>query len=105
MILAHLVHLGLLFGAQLELVVLVERRRFAVRLRRVGLNFEQLPPRVIERADALCLKSAPETWAALVTTLAELGRWDDVRKVADAIDASSNVMIFVVPCAAFAISV
>ncbi len=46
--------------------------------------------RVIERAGALCPKSAPATWAVLVATLAELGRGDDVRQVADAIDASAD---------------
>src|SRR5262249_17879336 len=44
--------------------------------------------RVIERADALCPSSAPETWEALVKTLVELGRWQDARKVADAIDGT-----------------
>ena len=46
--------------------------------------------RVIERADALCPSSAPETWEALMTTLAELGKGEDVRRVADAIDASAG---------------
>jgi WD domain, G-beta repeat len=49
--------------------------------------------RVIERADALCPSSAPETWEALVTTLAEIGRGEDVRKVADAIDASAGATL------------
>src|SRR5262249_12599254 len=44
----------------------------------------------IERADSLCPKSAPDTWEALVTTFAELGRGDDVRKVAGAIEASAD---------------
>src|SRR5262249_26224555 len=46
--------------------------------------------RVIERADALCPKSSPETWAALVATLAELGRGEEARKVADTIESSSE---------------
>jgi WD40 repeat protein len=46
--------------------------------------------RVIARADALCPKSAPETWGALVTALADLGKVADARRVADAIDAAAG---------------
>ena len=45
--------------------------------------------RVIERADALCPSTAQDTWAPLVTTLAELGRAADAAKLADAIDAGA----------------
>jgi WD40 repeat protein len=44
--------------------------------------------RVIARADTLCAKSAPETWGALVTVLAELGKPEEALRIADMIDAS-----------------
>ena len=44
--------------------------------------------RVIARADTLCAKSAPETWGALVTVLAELGKPEEALRIADKIDAS-----------------
>lgn len=44
--------------------------------------------RVLERADALCPKTAPETWGALVTTLAELGRDEEAQQLARIIAGS-----------------
>jgi WD40 repeat protein len=46
--------------------------------------------RVLERADQLCPASAPETWEARITTLAELGRIEDVERVATIIEASAQ---------------
>lgn len=44
--------------------------------------------RVVQRADALCPKSAAQTWAPLVTALAQLGRGEEARSVAARIEAS-----------------
>jgi WD40 repeat protein len=46
--------------------------------------------RVIEKADRLCTASEPETWAAHVMTLADLGRCADARAVAAKINASTQ---------------
>ncbi|HRI66557.1 MAG TPA: WD40 repeat domain-containing protein [Polyangium sp.] len=46
--------------------------------------------KLIEKADRLCPKSAPETRAALVTTLAELGHYEETRQVAAQIEADSK---------------
>ena len=47
--------------------------------------------KLIEKADRLCPRTAPETWAALVATLAELGKYTEARKVAGQIEADAAV--------------
>lgn len=49
--------------------------------------------RLIQKADKVCPASAPESYAALVTTLAELGRCAEARKVAAQIEADSKASI------------
>ena len=44
--------------------------------------------RVLEHAGALCPARARETWAALVTTLVEVGRRDEARRLANLIEAT-----------------
>ncbi len=46
--------------------------------------------KLIKKADRLCPKSAPESRAALVTTLAELGHYEETRQVAGQIEADSK---------------
>jgi hypothetical protein len=46
--------------------------------------------RVIAKANELCQASARDTWEVEVATLAELGRFDDAKRVADAIDSSAG---------------
>ena len=46
--------------------------------------------RVIEHADALCPTTASSTWVPLITTLAELGRGEDVRQVATRIESRTQ---------------
>ncbi len=46
--------------------------------------------RLIQKADDLCPALAHETWAALVMTLAELGRYTEARAVAAKIDAAAD---------------
>lgn len=46
--------------------------------------------RVIEHADKLCPSTARASYAALLETLADLGRFDDVRAVADRVDADPS---------------
>lgn len=46
--------------------------------------------RVLERADALCPKSAADTWALLATALSDLGRDEEALRVAGAIEASKE---------------
>src|SRR5262249_20270266 len=45
--------------------------------------------RVIAKANRLCSRTAPETWAAEVATLAELGRYDEARQLVQAIEAAA----------------
>ena len=42
--------------------------------------------RTLGRADTLCPAEAPSTWGALVVTLAEVGRNEEARALADRID-------------------
>lgn len=44
--------------------------------------------RVLDRADALCPTSTPESWAARVSALAAIGRADEARRLAEVIGAS-----------------
>lgn len=46
--------------------------------------------KLIEKADRLCSRSAPETWAVLVTTLVELGKYAEARKVAAQIEVDEH---------------
>ncbi|HEY4121242.1 MAG TPA: hypothetical protein VGM56_25430, partial [Byssovorax sp.] len=46
--------------------------------------------RVVAKADALCARTAPLSWAAHVTALAELGRSDDARALAGRIDGAPD---------------
>ena len=46
--------------------------------------------KVIKKADQVSPKSAPETWAALVTTLAELGKSKEARELAKQMEADAN---------------
>jgi hypothetical protein len=46
--------------------------------------------RVIDKANRLCPESAPETWAAQVETLAELGLYAEARQVAREISSASE---------------
>ncbi|MBK9262375.1 MAG: PD40 domain-containing protein [Polyangiaceae bacterium] len=46
--------------------------------------------RVIRRADAMCPQSAPDTWEALMTALAEVGRVDEARSVAVQIEKAAQ---------------
>lgn len=46
--------------------------------------------RVLARANQLCPATAPESWGDEVTTLAELGRFDEARALAGQIDAAPS---------------
>jgi WD40 repeat protein len=46
--------------------------------------------RVIREANRMCPSEAARTWAAEVSTLAELGMWREMRELADRLDAEDN---------------
>lgn len=46
--------------------------------------------KLIQKADELCPKSAPETWATLVTTLVELGKYKEALDVAKLIEKDTH---------------